>query len=628
MRAGVAEHGMATLNTCHVGTGTRTAIFAEPVVRTSHDADGNMLIRHGLDLEPYDRQVGDWIRRGASQFPKRVALGQWDAAGRLQTLDYAQLKDRCDRVAQFLLDAGLSQARPVAILSEKSLTSAVLTLAAMQCGIPVCPISPAYSLRPEARNRLVACIRQISPGLVLVDDGNLFAEAIALLPPDARVVYDTKPPPNRPDALAFADLLLVVAGPDVDAAFQAVVVDAPAKILFTSGSTGEPKAVINTHRMMCSNTRSQTQIFPFLQAQPPVVVDWQPWHHCGGSSHNFHSVLGNGGSYYMDHGKPTTEEAFLPTLNALRQISPTLHFNVPLGYDRLAFHMARDASLRKSFFARLDCLVYSGAAMPTPLWDELERLCRAERGMRVPMVSSYGMTEMAPLHTSLHWHEGRPGMIGLPIPGSTVKLVPLDGKLELRAKGPNVTPGYFRSPALTAEAFDEQGWYRSGDAVRLVDPQRPELGLLLQGRLSDQFKLQSGTWVRVGDLRTAVVGACAPLLADVLIAGEGRTEVGVLAVPHLTTCRQHLSMPDATLSELVASQKLREALRQRIDAFNAVNSASSQRVARVLLIDDVPSLAAGETTDKGHINQKLAVQRRSHLVERLFDDNDTQVIRP
>lgn len=611
------------------GTGAAPdAVFAKPAVRTARDADGNLLIRHGLDLEPYDRQVGDWVRRGALRFPQRVALGEWDAGGQLQTLDYAQLKNRCDRVAQFLLDAGLSQERPIAILSEKSLSSAVLTLAGLQCGIPVCPISPAYALRAEARGRLLACIQKVSPGLVLVDDGIAFAAAIALLPADVCVVYEKNPPSNRLDAVPFSDLLLAVAGPQVDTAFEAVDVDAPAKILFTSGSTGEPKAAINTHRMMCSNTRAQTQLFPFLQAHPPVVVDWQPWHHCGGGSHNFHTVLGNGGSYYMDHGKPTTEDAFMPTLHALRQVSPTLHFNVPLGYDRLALQMARDAALRKKFFARLDCLVYSGAAMPASLWDELERLCESERGARVPMVSSYGMTEMAPLHTSLHWHEGRPGMIGLPIPGSTVKLVPVDDKLELRAKGPNITPGYFRSPALTAEVFDAQGWYKSGDAVRLVDPQRPELGLQLEGRLTDQFKLQSGTWVRVGDLRTAVVSASAPLLADVLIAGEGRTELGVLAVPHLTACRDFFDLPDATLSALLALPRLREELRHRLGVFNLVNSASSQKIARVLLIDDVPSLAAGETTDKGHVNQKLALQRRGDLVERLFDDNDPQVIKP
>jgi feruloyl-CoA synthase len=606
----------------------RASTFAQPAVRTSLDADGGLLIRHGLDLEPYDHQVGDWIRRGALQFPQRVALGEWDAQGQLQTLDYAQLMDRCDRVAQFLLDSGLSQERPIAILSEKSLSNAVLTLAAMQSGIPVCPISPAYSLRSEARGRLMACIRKLSPGLVLVDDGIAFAEAIALLPAHVRLVYETKPPPNRPDALPFSDLLLAVAGPEVDAAFELVDIDAPAKILFTSGSTGEPKAAINTHRMMCSNTCAQTQLFPFLRAHPPVVVDWQPWHHCGGSSHNFHTVIGNGGSYYIDHGKPTTEDAFMPTLHALRQVSPTLHFNVPLGYDRLALHMGRDTALRKKFFARLDCLVYSGAAMPTSLWDELERLCQSERGVRVPMVSSYGMTEMAPLHTSLHWHEGRPGMIGLPIPGSIVKLVPVDDKLELRAKGPNITPGYFRSPALTAEAFDAQGWYKSGDAVRLVDPRKPELGLQLEGRLTDQFKLQSGTWVRVGDLRTEIVSACAPLLADVLIAGEGRKELGVLAVPHLAACRDFFALPDATLNELLALQPLRDALRHRLAAFNAANPASSRRIARVLMIGDVPSLAAGETTDKGHVNQKLALQRRGALVERLFDDTDAQVIKP
>ena len=615
-------------NSGESGSRTQEAVFARPTVRTSHDADGCLLIRHGLDLQPFDRQVGDWVRRGAVQFPTRIALGEWDATGQLHTLDYAQLKDRCDRVAQFLLDAGLSQERPIAILSEKSLSSAVLTLAGMQSGIPVCPISPAYALRPEARARLVACIQKITPGLVLVDDGAAFAEAVALLPADVQIVYETKPPPTRTDATPFSDLLKTVAGPEVDAAFAAVDVDAPAKILFTSGSTGEPKAAISTHRMMCSNTRAQTQLFPFLQTHPPVVVDWQPWHHCGGGSHNFHTVLGNGGSYYLDRGKPTTEDAFMPTLLALQQVSPTLHFNVPLGYDRLAMHMARDPALRNKFFARLDCLVYSGAAMPTSLWDQLERLCQSERGAGVPMVSSYGMTEMAPLHTSLHWNEGRPGMIGLPIPGSVVKLVPVDDKLELRAKGPNITPGYFRAPALTAEAFDEQGWYKSGDAVRLVDPLKPELGLQLEGRLTDQFKLQSGTWVRVGDLRTAVVSATSPLLADALIAGEGRAEVGVLAVPHLTACREFFALPEATLTDLVALPQLREELRQRLAAYNAVNSASSVKSARALLIDDAPSLATGETTDKGHVNQKLAVQRRAALVERLFDDNDAQVIKP
>jgi len=594
----------------------------------SSDKDGHLLMRHGLDLAPYDRQVGEWVRRGAAKFPDRIALGEWDSSQELHTLNYLQLRYQCDRVAQALLNFGLSIERPVVLLSEKSLSNAVLTLAAMQCGIPVCPISPAYSLRIEARDRLVACLQKMTPGLVFVEDGDAFSDAIALLPDDVYVVYKRNPPGGRPNAIDFENLLLNDAGSAVDASFHAVNPDAPAKILFTSGSTGEPKAVINTQRMMCSNARAHSQLFPFLEARIPVVVDWQPWHHCGGSSHNFHTVLLANGSYYMDRGKPNTGDAFAPTLHALRQISPTLQFNVPLGYDMLVRHMRRDSVLRKNFFAKLDCIIYSGAAMPTMLWDELERLSELERGVRVPMVSSYGMTEMAPLHTSLHWHEGRPGLIGLPIPGSIVKLVPVDDKLELRAKGPNITPGYFRSTALTAESFDSDGWFKSGDAVRLVNSAMPNLGLQLEGRLTDQFKLQSGTWVRVGDLRTAIVSATSPLLAEVLIAGEGRIEVGVLAVPNLSVCRELFAMPNASLSQLIALPQLRQQLKELLSAFNIMNAASSRRIARALLIDDVPSLAVGETTDKGHVNQKLAVQRRSRFVERLYDDSAMEVLKP
>ena len=601
--------------------------FARPDVRASFDADGCQLLRHGLELAPYDGHVGEWLRRWAAEAPDRVAIGEWDAAGRPCTLTYGALRERCDRVARALLSRNFARGQSVALLAEKSLAQAVLTLAAMQCGITVCPVSPAYSLLPEASGRLQFCLRTIAPALVLVDGGEVFANAVSLLSDDVEVVFERTAPPNRPDATPFADLLRHQPDAEVEAAFDAVDADAPAKVLFTSGSTGHPKPVINTQRMMCSNACAQAQVFPFLERHPPVVVDWQPWHHCGGGSHNFHAVLRNGGSYYIDRGKPTGSAAFQPTLDALRQISPTLHFNVPFGYHRLALHLAQDAGLRRTFFARLNCMVVSGAAMPASLWSELDRLSSSERGPSVPIVSSYGMTEMAPLHTSMHWPGGHADMIGLPIPGSVVKLVPVAGKLELRAKGPNVTPGYYGAPALTESAFDEGGWYRSGDAVCLVDPARPELGLRLEGRLTEQFKLQTGTWVRVGDLRTAVVSATSPLLSDVLITGEGRTEVGVLAILDLTSCRGLFGMQGATLSELAGVAVLRQQLRDRLGAFNAQNPASSRRIARALLIDDVPTLATGETTDKGHINQKLALQRRARLVEQLFDDCDADVLR-
>lgn len=558
--------------------------------------------------------MGTWLRRWAERAPDRVAFGAWDADGRLHTVTYGQARAAVDRLSQGLLDRGLGAYRPVMLLAEKSVAQALLSLAAMQVGIPVSAVSPAYSRHPEARERLRFCIATIRPGLVLVDDRAAYAAALALLPPSTEIV-------------AEAELAAIGRAPaTVDAAFAAVDPDAPAKILFTSGSTGNPKPVVNTHRMMCSNAQAQAQLFPFLAARPPVVVDWQPWHHCGGSSHNFHAALSNGGSYYMDAGKPTTEAAFAPTLHALRSISPTLHFNVPLGYERLATHLERDPALARMFFAELDCLVYSAASMPASLWRQLEQLSAGQRGLSVPMVSSYGMTEMAPLHTSLHWHEGAPGRIGLPIPGSMVKLVPVDGRLELRAKGPNVTLGYFGLPALTEAAFDAEGWFRSGDAVCLVDPDDPARGLSYEGRLGDQFKLRSGTWVQVNQLRTAVLAAIAPYAEDVLVVGEGRSELGVLVIGNLPACRALLGQEGLTTEQLAADPVFRGRIAAGLAAYNAANPASSRRIARALPILDAPSLARGETTDKGHINQMLAVRNRPHLVARLFDAGAPDVL--
>ena len=589
--------------------------FAKPAALVTKDGDGAILLQHEIALDAYDQQIGVWLRRWSEQAPDRVMLAEWDAEGVLRTTTYGEARQACDRLSQSLLDRGLGPDRPVVMLSEKSVAQALLTIAALQVGILVIPISPAYSSRPEARARLVFCLDAVRPGLVLVDDGRNYAEALELLPEDVEIVYESHAPVRA--ATKFSDL--GDAPRSVDAAFDSVDPNAPAKILFTSGSTGDPKPVINTHRMMCSNARAQALLFPFLTQRPPVVVDWQPWHHCGGSSHNFHAAFCNGGSYYMDRGKPTTDKAYAPTLAALRAVSPTLHFGVPAGYERLAYHLERDADLRGTFFADLDCLVYSAASMPPPLWNKLESLSASVRGAPVPMVSSYGMTEMAPMHTSLHWHEGRPDMIGLPVPGSTVKLVPVDGKLELRAKGPNVTPGYYNAPELTEKAFDSEGWYRSGDAVRFVDPADPSRGLAFEGRLTEQFKMQTGTWVHVGRLRADIVAATMPLLQDALITGEGRAELGLLAIPNLVACRDIFGA-ELSLTDIAALNEFHEKLRAALTAYNAKNSASSRRIGRAMVLCDLPTLGNGEATDKGTINQRLAVQRRQALIDAMYDD--------
>ncbi|TPW30220.1 feruloyl-CoA synthase [Pararhizobium mangrovi] len=617
----MSDPGVATAG--HEIEATR---FAQPSAVLENLPDGSMLLRHGLAPAPYDRQVGDWLRRWSDAAPDRVFLAAWREDGSIESLTYAETRNLCDRLSQALIGRDLGAERPIAILSEKSLSHALLTLAALQVGIPVAPLSPTYSLRAEARGRLKVCLEAATPGLVLVEDGDAFEEALALVDPETEIVHVQHPPGKR-DSTDFASLLSATAGEDVDGAFDRVDPDAPAKILFTSGSTGVPKPVINTHRMMCANATAQAQLYPFLTARPPVVVDWQPWHHCGGSSFNFHAALANGGSYYIDTGKPTTAQAFAPTLRALSTVSPTIHFNVPLGYEMLAFHLERDDRLRQTFFAELDCLIYAAASMPPRLWQHLERLSERERGRRVPMMSSYGTTELAPMHTSLHWHENRPGLIGLPIPGSQVKLVPCHDKLELRARGPNVTPGYFRAPAATQAAFDAEGWYMTGDAVRLCDPDDPARGLVFEGRLSEEFKLSTGTFVQVGAVRTALVSAC-PLVGDALIVGENRNTLGALLILDLKEGRSRFGDPDLTMEALVAMEEAHAAIKADLARYNAENTVSSRRIAAAMPILDIPSLRKGETTDKGYINQRLAVARRADLVEALYDADNSAVIRP
>jgi feruloyl-CoA synthase len=603
-----------------------TVPMIPPEAILEHLPDGSLLLRHKLPAAAYDRQIGDWLRRWASATPESVFLGEWSIEGHLSTLTYAQAKVACDRISQALLDRKLSAERPVMILSEKSTAHALLTLAALQVGIPVAPVSPTYSRRAEARDRLKACLKITTPGLVLVEDGYEFADAVSCIGPDAEILTVAGGVKGR-EATLFSDLLSPRATSAVEAAFAAVDPDAPAKILFTSGSSGVPKPVINTHRMMCSNTAAQRQLYPFLGTRPPVVVDWQPWHHCGGANFNFHAALLSGGSYYIDAGKPTTPEAFAPTLRALRTISPTIHFNVPQGYAMLVAHLERDKSLRQSFFKELDCLIYSAAPMPLEVWQSLENLAVGERGERVPMVSCYGMTELAPMHTALHWHEHRPGLIGLPIPGSEVRLVPCHGRYELLARGPNVTPGYFRAPDLTAKAFDDDGWYITGDRVRFADDTDPSRGLVFEGRLTEEFKLRTGTFVQVGAIRVDLISS-SPLIEDALIVGEGESVVGALLLLNLEHAQILFQNPDLTLEDLVGMPEVRAELLAGLERYNARNQTSSRRIAVAMPILDVPSLEKGETTDKGYINQRHAVASRAHLVAELFDPSNSSALRP
>lgn len=596
--------------------------IAAPDLVVERRADGAILLTPREPLGAYDRQIGDWLRRWAERSPTALFLAERNRSGHHREVTYAEARATVDRLSQALMDRDLSADRPLAVLSEKGIAHGLLALAAMQVGIPYVPISPTFSLRPEARERLQQAIEAVTPGLVFIDDGPRFDAILPLLATDTAVVFEHHPPTTR-RATAFDDLAAATPTGDVERAFAAVEPDTVAKILFTSGSTGRPKPAINTHRNMISNQQALRQVWRFLADEPPVVVDWQPWHHCGGGNFNFYTAFSNGGSYVCDRGRPTADGA-AETLAHLARTAPTIHFNVPFGYELLAQAMTDDPALRDRFFSRLRMLVYSGAAIPLSLRARLAELAEAAGKPEVPLISAYGMTEMGPLHTIEHRPSDGPPRLGTPVPGCTVKLVPTQERYELRGKGPNITPGYFRAPDLTAAALDDEGYFKTADAVTFVDDTDPNAGLAFDGRLVEEFKLSTGTWVPVGDVRTALLSAARPLVSDAIIVGENRDEVGALLVLTLEMCRSLCSDPSMSLPDAAADDRIRDAISKSIADYNERFPTSSRRIGRIALLDHLPKLETGETTDKGYINQRLARDRRRDLIDALYDITGTE----
>jgi feruloyl-CoA synthase len=502
----------------------------------------------------------------------------------------------------------------VVLLSENSVDLALLGLGAMLAGVPIAPVSPAYSLLSEDHAQLRYIFEMVRPGLVYAADGSRFAKALGTL-------TGMGPVEIVAGAASFGALLETSRHPALDDRFAAVGPDTVAKILFTSGSTGKPKGVVNTQRMLCSNQQALAQAWPFLEERPPVLVDWLPWSHTFGGNHNFNLALRNGGTLYVDGGK-AAPGLIETTVRNLREVPSTFHFNVPRGFEMLIPYLERDGELRETFFRDLDALFYAAAALPQHLWEKLERLSIEATGRRVVMLSAWGSTETAPSATQIHFLIERAGVIGLPGAGTEIKLAPVDGKLELRVKGPNVTPGYWQRPDLPREQFDEEGFLTTGDAGRLADPDDPAKGILFDGRLAENFKLTSGTWVHVGELRLEVIAACAPLLQDVVVTGHDREAIGLLAFPNPVGCRSLCpSLTEETpLAELIRRPEVRERLAAGLATHNAVNDANSRRIARALLVPEPPSLQAGEITDKGYVNQRAVLERRATLVDRLYGE--------
>ncbi|MBR0753196.1 feruloyl-CoA synthase [Bradyrhizobium jicamae] len=608
--------------------GDASTLFATPAIVADRRIDGSIIVRSSTPLGDSARCIGDWLEHWARQAPDRIFLGERANADLpWRTVTYRETLTAVRAAASWILAQGLSAERPLVILADNGVDHALFALAAQHVGVPSAAISPAYSLMSRDFDKLKSMIGLLDPGAIYVTGTKPFAGALAAIKGLHRAVIVSGNADDA-DATAFRTIIATPESPDVAKAFAAVMPDTIAKFLFTSGSTGTPKAVINTQRMLTSSQQAKAQTWTFLEnaGEDLVILDWLPWSHTFGANHNFNLVLRNGGTLYIDGGKPAPG-LFATSLANLRGVVPTVYFNVPRGFDMLIAALRSDEELRQKFFGGVKFAFYAGAALPQNLWDALEELSIKTVGRPLPMVSAWGATETSPLATDCHFQAQRSGNIGVPIPGTELKLVPSGDKLEVRVRGPNVTPGYWKAPDLTAQAFDEEGFYRIGDAVTFADAARPELGLFFDGRVAEDFKLNSGTWVNVGTLRVAGIAAVAPLAQDIVVTGHGRDEVRFLVFPNIAACRAAAGLPEsADVRDVIAHAAVRSAIAIGLAKLKAQGGHSSGHATRALLLAEPASVDGGEITDKGYINQRAVLTRRAAAVAVLEDDKAAEPI--
>jgi feruloyl-CoA synthase len=595
-------------------------------------APGTHYLRAEQDLLPYPERITDRLVHWARERPEQTLFAQRvkstdGSSGDWRHLSYAQALAGARRVAQALLNRGLSAERPVLILSENDLEHAQLSLGCLLAGIPFCPTSPAYSLISQDFDKLHHVVKTLTPGLVFASDAQRYSRAmLATLGDDVELVVTHGSVPGRATT-SFAALLATEDTPQVDAAVATTGPDTIAKFLFTSGSTKMPKAVINTQRMWCANQQQMAQSMPLLADEPPVLVDWLPWNHTFGGNHNVGLVLFHGGTMYIDEGKPTPT-FIAETLRNLREVAPTVYFNVPTGFEAIANAMQTDDTLRKNLLSRVRMFFYAGAALSQPVWESLFESAEREVGERIVMATSMGMTESAPFCLFVTTPHIKAGDLGLPAPGLDIKLVDTEGKTELRYRGPNITPGYWRAPTETAEAFDEEGFFKTGDAVKWIDETDTHQGLAFDGRMAEDFKLATGTFVSVGPLRSRIIAAGAPYIQDVVITGLNLKEVGAMVFPTAAVRRLSGLPAEASLHEVLDHPKVLAHFQTVLDQLALSATGSASRVARLCLLADAPTIDRGEVTDKGSINQRAVLSHRADTVAKLHNDALHFILKP
>ncbi|MCF8470170.1 MAG: AMP-binding protein [Parvibaculum sp.] len=594
--------------------------YVERRVEVEHRADGSILLRNPHPLRDAPANLIEPLRKWAADAPGRVWLGRRKASsegiGAWELLTYADGERKVRAIAQALLDRGLDASSPVMILSGNSIEHALMTYGAILAGVPVAPVSPSYSTMSSDFDKLRYVFGLVQPKLIFMQDSAPFARALAALNLDGVECVTA----DGSHGTAFDALLATKPGRDVEESYARLDGDRVAKYLFTSGSTGMPKAVITTQRMMCVNSVMPRSVTLEDETdEPPVLLNWLPWNHCFGGNAILNNLLVAGGTLYIDGGRPVPG-GFAETVENLREIAPTAYSNVPAAYTMLVDELENDTALAATFFSRLRVMAYGGAALSQDIYDRIQRVAIRTVRERIVFSSGYGATETAPTICNVHWPTERMGLLGLPLPGIELKLAPVGQKMEVRVRGACITPGYHKNPEKTRDAYDEEGFYRLGDGARFLDPENPLEGLVFDGRVAEDFKLATGTWVSAGKLRVDIVARSSGILSDALVAGLDRASVGILGFPNIPACRNIAGDPSLGAGDLIRHPAVLERLAEGLRTHNRENPGSSTRIARALLMAEPPSIDAGELTDKGYINQAVALSRRAALVEKLYAD--------